>query len=108
MGDRKQPSASPPKLVGKNSVISFYENKYTDGKFDLVVRDQPNLSEMCVQIVKRSNGEVIPYDEPIFILRGRDHLAIDLLEQYYALCNDDGCTDYQLNAINQSGDRTLP
>lgn len=48
------------------------------------------------RIVKKSNGEVIPEDEPIMILRARDHLALATLKFYRDLCIADGCTDYQL------------
>lgn len=51
------------------------------------------------QIVKTSNGQIIPEDEPLFLLRGRDNLAIPLLQRYLKFCIQDGCTEYQLKGI---------
>lgn len=82
------------------------EKKYQDGKFDLeIVGNQGGYEDLHVQIVKRSNGEAIPYDEPIFILRARDHLAIDLLEEYVSMCANDGCTDYQMEGTAKAIER---
>ena len=39
-------------------------------------------------IVNRTSGEVIPDDEPVFILRARDRWAIDALMHYQGLCQD--------------------
>ena len=74
------------------------KGEYDDGKFQL----KPVVSyfdDACVQIVKRSNGEVIPYDEPIFIFRARDHLAVPVLKEYLRLCQEDFCTEYQIDAV---------
>jgi hypothetical protein len=54
------------------------------------------------RLVKKSNGEAIPDDEPTFILRGRDNLAIPLLKIYHQLCEVSGCTDYQLSMNDQT------
>lgn len=51
------------------------------------------------QIVKTSNGDVIPEDEPVFLLRARDYLALPMLEYYRKLSVEDGCTDYHLNGL---------
>jgi hypothetical protein len=48
------------------------------------------------RLVKKSNGEAIPDDEPTFILRGRDELAVSLLKIYHILCKVNGCNSYQL------------
>lgn len=42
------------------------------------------------QLIKTSNGQPIPDDEPIFILRGRDNLASATLAIYYTLCDASG------------------
>lgn len=60
-----------------------------DGKFS--VHDS--------QIVKRSNGEVLPEEEPLFLLRARDHLALPLLRIYEQLSKVDGCNDYHFTAL---------
>ena len=73
-----------------------------DGKFKLVaVDDSGNIDEAVkVQIVKMSNGEVIPEDEPIFIVRARDNLAVPMLLHYSALCGYALCTDSQLRSLD--------
>jgi hypothetical protein len=53
------------------------------------------------RLVKMSNDEFVPPDEPLFIFRGRDHLAMQVIRFYYQLCVDDGCNDYQLDSITK-------
>lgn len=40
------------------------------------------------QLVKTSNGQPVPEDEPIFILRGRDALSYDTILAYIHLCEN--------------------
>ena len=48
-------------------------------------------------IVKTGNGVPIDLEkEPVILFRGRDKLALPMLEFYRQLCINDGCTDYQL------------
>jgi len=47
------------------------------------------------QLVKRETDEPIPDDEPIFILRARDRLAVTLLRFYEVLCEEGDATEYQ-------------
>lgn len=49
-----------------------------------------------IRIVKTSNGEAIPEDEPLFLARGRDNLALPMLAYFQTLCA--GCSDYQIRA----------
>lgn len=49
------------------------------------------------EIIKTSNGEKIPHDEPLLILRARDHLAVPLLNIYRQLSIVDGCNEWFLN-----------
>lgn len=51
-------------------------------------------------IVKTSNGDVMPGDEPRMLFRGRDKLALPMLEFYRSLCVEDGATDYQLASVD--------
>lgn len=51
------------------------------------------------QIIKTSNNTIIPLDEPLCLFRGRDKLALPMLEFYKQLCKHDGCTDYQLESM---------
>lgn len=53
------------------------------------------------KIIKTSNGEVVPEDEPLFLMRARDHIALPLLEVYEILSRMDGCTDYHLTGVNE-------
>jgi hypothetical protein len=46
-------------------------------------------------IIKTSNGAPIPDHEPKILFRGRDRLAIPMLQFYLELCLHDGCTLYQ-------------
>lgn len=54
-----------------------------------------------IKIIKTTNGQAIPEDEPIILFRGRDKLAIAMLEVYYTLCKADGATQYQLDSMDK-------
>ena len=54
------------------------------------------------QLVKISNGEVVPTDEPLFVVRARDALAVSALNGYLALCEANGCTDFQLGKTREA------
>lgn len=43
------------------------------------------------KLVKTTNGQPVPPDEPTFILRGRDMLALPTLATYYKLAEADNC-----------------
>ncbi len=53
------------------------------------------------EIVKKTTAEPIPLDEPLFLIRARDQLAVKALMSYLRLCEVDGCTDYQLSAMRE-------
>lgn len=53
------------------------------------------------QIVKISNGEVIPEDEPVMLFRARDWNALGTIHDYLRRCLKDGCTDYQITGIRE-------
>lgn len=63
--------------------------KRIDGKFSIA-------GEM---IVKTTSGEAIPEDEPLFLLRARDRLALPLLRVYEQLSLVDGCNTYHFAAL---------
>jgi hypothetical protein len=42
-------------------------------------------------LVKTSNGQRVPADEPIFILRARDMLALLALDAYQGALREHGC-----------------
>lgn len=54
------------------------------------------------QVVKISNGEVIPPDEPLFLLRARDRLALPLLHIYEQLSEVDGCNEYHFLKLGEA------
>jgi len=53
------------------------------------------------RIIKTSNGELIPENEPTILFCGRDRLALPMLSFYRELCLKDGCTDYQLASMDE-------
>ena len=55
----------------------------------------------AMRIVKMSNGVVLPDDEPLFLSRARDHLALPMLRHYRELAVADGCNDWFLDAIDE-------
>lgn len=53
------------------------------------------------QIVKTGNGVPINLNvEPVILFRGRDKLAVQMLEYYRQLCVVDGCNDFQLESLD--------
>lgn len=53
-------------------------------------------------IVKHTNGEMIDLEkEPVILFRGRDKLALPMLEFYRDLCVNDGCTSFQLESMDK-------
>jgi hypothetical protein len=66
-----------------------------DEKHHLEIRDNVPM------IVKSGNGEPIPLEEPRILFRGRDRLALPMLEYYRQLCVADGCTEYQLSSVDR-------
>ena len=54
-----------------------------------------------IEIIKTTNGQAIPAGEPTILFRGRDKLALPLLEAYREMCVQDGCTDYQLETLDK-------
>ncbi len=70
--------------------------KAIDPKFHIET-DTPD--EQKISIVKTSNGEPIPDDEPLMLFRARDRNALAMLEYYRALCRVDGCNDFQDDGV---------
>jgi hypothetical protein len=61
----------------------------TDGKFTIEGR------------ILHPNGTEIPEDEPIFIMRARDRLALQTLRVYLKICKAHGCTTYQMEDVKK-------
>ncbi len=51
------------------------------------------------KLIKTSNGQEIPEDEPIMLIRARDWLALPIIAYYYAMSLRDSCTDYHLSGV---------
>lgn len=51
-------------------------------------------------IIKTTNGQPIPENEPTILFRGRDKLALPMLRYYRELCLADGCTDFQMQSMD--------
>jgi hypothetical protein len=80
--------------------------KPLDGKFHIEVELEErgegiHLEDPRIQIVKTSNGDVLPDDEPVILIRARDHLALTLLNFYRQLSIEDGCNDFHLNGVDE-------
>lgn len=71
-----------------------------DQKHHAELRTNPNGTGEYIAIVKTGNDQEIPKDEPMILFRGRDKLAVAMLEYYRRLCVDDGCTEYQLETMD--------
>jgi len=50
-------------------------------------------------IVKKSNGEVLPDDEPLFLFRARDYNALKILVLYQEICATEEGADWQVNKM---------
>lgn len=53
------------------------------------------------RIVKVSNGEAIPEDEPLFLMRARDVAALPALRDYWVRCAEAGADEWQLTELNK-------
>lgn len=51
------------------------------------------------EIVNTSTGAVIPEDEPLFLFRARDILALGILVTYGERCLINGCTNKQIEGV---------
>ena len=51
------------------------------------------------RIVNMTNGQEIPLEEPLFLIRARDYLAIPLLRHYASISGSDSCTDHHMSGI---------
>lgn len=54
------------------------------------------------EIIKTSNNQIIPHEEPLFLMRGRDHLTLKFLKIYKDLCIEDGCNSYFLKELDKT------
>ncbi len=52
------------------------------------------------QIVKTTKGQVVQEGEPLILFRPRDKLALSALYAYREACEYDGCTQFQMDALD--------
>lgn len=81
-----------------------------DGKFKIAIiganGTEVELNEQYefeegdrLALVKISNGDPIPEEEPVHIFRARDKFALPALEHYLLICRSGGCNDYQEDGV---------
>lgn len=97
--DRKLPPLDHPEILRAIEVNEEFEREHMkkareiDSKFAVSTEGK---------IYKKSNGEVIPDDEPLFLLRGRDLLAIKFLMAYAEISKEAGCNAYHFLKIGET------
>ncbi len=69
-----------------------------DGKHSVEVREWD--SGTTLEIVNLQ-GVPISTDEPLFLLRARDRLAVEALLHYREVSLADGCTDFHMGAVDE-------
>jgi hypothetical protein len=57
------------------------------------------------RLIKTSNGQPVPEDEPIFILRGRDQLSLRTLHLYIRLCVEEGVPQDRIDELRKVEER---
>jgi hypothetical protein len=76
-----------------------------DGKFKIAVLDSESNIELPIPLsaklalVKISNNDPIPDDEPVFIFRARDTYALSVLHFYLDQSRKWGCNDYHKDGM---------
>lgn len=70
-----------------------------------VVTNDPEMVVRLVKITEDGRHVAVPESEPVILFRGRDYLAVPLLEHYIKLCAADGATDFQLNQMEEMVER---
>lgn len=63
------------------------------------------VSQVDLELIKHENNTVIPETEPTILFRGRDKLALPMLNYYKELCEKDGATPHQLESIQTMIDK---
>ena len=53
------------------------------------------------RLVKTSNGQPVPDDEPMFILRARDQNSLRTLDLYIRLCVEEGTPQDRIDALRR-------
>jgi len=75
-------------------------------KYDaLLFIDGPGQPEVHVEgncrLVNRETGEPIPDDEPVFVLRAKDSLAMDTIASYLAKAGEAKCSVEHMEVVRK-------
>lgn len=105
--NRKLPDLDDPEIIRAIMANEEYEKSLgdfgrrensmaslIDPKFMLRDIDSKFAVSIDGKIYNKSSGEIVPEDEPLFLLRARDVLANDLLTEYWNLSLKAGCNEY--------------
>lgn len=80
----------------------MYAQRSIDEKHSIYVKDATSFHNLELGIIKHTNGQKIDLDkEPVILFRGRDKLALPMLQFYRQLCVEDGATQYQLDSMDK-------
>ena len=58
-----------------------------------------NIDIQIVKITTDEDDEEIPAHEPLMLFRARDN-AVKMLRYYRELCEQDGCTEFQIRGVD--------
>lgn len=81
-------------------MIRRIDSKYFIEILDGNGEDFSDVNNIRIEI-KSDQGSIIPEDEPTFIFRAKDRLAVKALEAYRQICWKDNCTAGQLNSLHK-------
>lgn len=92
------------------------ERRLNDGKFKIAIIDKDGteieLNEQYefregdrLALVKMSNGEPIPEEEPVHVFRARDEYALPALYFYRQFSIKQGCNDYHDEGVRKQIER---
>src|ERR1700723_1133513 len=98
IAEEKRESARAAVVNAWQAALDSYgieELRQLDGKFSV----HPTKG-----IVNTVSGETIPEDEPLFLLRGRDHHALEAIQAYRSICAND-CNELHLDGISQAANK---
>lgn len=79
-------------VTGQDGTIHYIKHKIT----------QKFATTTTGEIIKMSNGEILnPEEEPLFLLRARDRLALPTLDvDYRRRSIEDGCNDFHMGLLD--------
>ncbi len=76
------------------SKITIYDSKEIDTKHSIA----DTLHGLM--LIKTETKEPIPEEEPVILFRGRDKLAVSVLQEYKKMCIAEGCTPNHMESLD--------